>query len=108
MARLEAQAKLLYYPTDLGLVDRIATWFSVKGETRLVDPCCGKGDALARFADHFEPRPITWGVELSYARVEAAQKNLDVVHATSFYDMTPPGRWGDKSVSLAFNNPPYD
>ena len=38
----------------------------------------------------------------------AAKQLLTTVLSTSFYDMRPPGRWSNGSVSLAFNNPPYD
>ena len=37
-----------------------------------------------------------------------AKKLLNTVLSTSFYDMRPPCRWSNASVSLAFNNPPYD
>ena len=58
MARLEAQSKLLYYPTPNSIVDLIATWFKADHPVRLADPCCGTGEALRRFADSlggFEP-----------------------------------------------------
>lgn len=51
MARLEAQSKLLYYPTPNEVVDLIATWFRAKQKVRLADPCCGTGEALRRLAD---------------------------------------------------------
>lgn len=108
MARLAAQAKLLYYPTDLDLVEKLATWFTVDGPTRIVDPCCGKGDALERFASHFDPKPMTWGIELSYSRAQEAEKKLDRVLPANFYQVHQPSRWEPRSVGLIFNNPPYD
>jgi len=108
MARLEAQSKLLYYPTPESVVDTIATWFTTSGKTRLVDPCCGKGEALARFARMVGGDPETWGIEISYSRALQARKLLNTVLPASFYDMRPPSRWSNASVSLAINNPPYD
>ncbi|HNB52270.1 MAG TPA: DUF6094 domain-containing protein, partial [Anaerolineales bacterium] len=109
MARLESQSKLLYYPTPDAVVDTLTTWFSApKAGTRLVDPCCGTGAALARFAATFPTQPETWGIELSYARAAQAEKALDLVIPTSFYDMRHPGAWPMKSASLLFDNPPYD
>ena len=55
MARLEAQSKLLYYPTPPSVVELVASWFRAEGTTRLVDPCCGKGEALAQFGKFGRP-----------------------------------------------------
>lgn len=108
MARLEAQSKLLYYPTPPQVVELIASRFHSSGKTRLADPCCGKGDALAQFAQLIGNDPETWGVEISYARARQAQSKLNTVLAASFYDLRAPSRWSNASISLAFNNPPYD
>ncbi len=108
MARLEAQSKLLYYPTPPSVVEIIATWFKTEGKSRLADPCCGKGEALAQFAKLTDPQAETWGIEISYSRALQAKKHLNTILATSFYDMRSPSRWSNASVSLAFNNPPYD
>jgi hypothetical protein len=107
MARLEAQSKLLYYPTPNDVVDLIATWFKVDRPVRLADPCCGTGEALRRFADTLGVKIETWGVELSNSRAAQAAQVLDHVLPTSFYAMTP-SRWSSASVGLVFNNPPYD
>ena len=115
MARLEAQSKLLYYPTPNEVVDLIATWFRAGHKVRLADPCCGTGEALRLFADLLEVLPETrrvelvetWGVELSNSRAAQAAQVLDHVLPTSFYAMTP-SKWSSASVSLVFNNPPYD
>jgi len=108
MARLEAQSKLLYYPTPPSVVELIASWFKAEGTPRFVDPCCGKGQALAQFAQLVNPEAETWGIEISYSRAQEAKQLLNTVLATSFYDVRPPSRWTNGSVSLAFNNPPYD
>jgi len=107
MARLEAQSKLLYYPTPIGIVDLIATWFKADYPVRLADPCCGTGEALRLLADVLGVKAETWGVELSNSRAAEAARTLDHVLPTSFYAMTP-SRWSSASVGLVFNNPPYD
>lgn len=107
MARLEAQSKLLYYPTPHDIVDLIATWFRAAQPVRLADPCCGTGEALRRFANALNIKTETWGVELSNSRAAQAAQVLDHVLPTSFYAMTP-SKWSSASVGLLFNNPPYD
>ncbi len=102
MARLESQSKLLYYPTPNAIAETIATWFSTPWQTRIADPCCGTGEALALFSKDFKAERI--GIELSYSRAQAAEKVLDKVLPTSFYTAT----WSTNSVGLMFNNPPYD
>ena len=119
MARLESQSKLLYYPTPEPIVETLATWFSgrgKKGMIRLVDPACGTGKALAQFASKLKMEgdsersflTETWGIELSYARATQAEQVLDRVIPASFYELRAPGAWPAQSVSLIFNNPPYD
>ena len=109
MARLEAQSKLLYYPTPNLIAELAATWFKVTGPVRLADPCCGTGEALRRFANGFGlSHPIeTWGVELSQPRAQQAASVLDRVLPTSFYLLSA-SKWSAASVGLMFSNPPYD
>lgn len=109
MARLEAQSKLLYYPTPNLIAELTATWFKTSGPTRLADPCCGTGEALRRFANGFGLQyPIeTWGVELSQPRAEEAAQVLTRVLPTSFYLLST-AKWSAASVGLMFNNCPYD
>jgi hypothetical protein len=112
MARQESQSKLLYYPTPPMVVELIATWLSAgQGLTRLADPCVGQGEALHTLAGQISTggnfhggKLETWGIELSYARAEIAAKVIDTVLPTSFYATS----WAPRSVSLVWNNPPYD
>ncbi len=104
MARLEAQSKLLYYPTPEPIVRLIASWFSAHNPVRLADPCCGTGEALHTFAQSLGVPSETWGVELSYSRARLAMERLERVLPASFYHVA----WSPASISLAFNNPPYD
>jgi|GEM_PF-1066086 len=109
MARLEAQSKLLYYPTPNLVAEMASSWFKVNGPVRLADPCCGTGDALMRFANGFGLQyPIeTWGVELSQPRAEQAALVLTRVLPTSFYLLSA-AKWSAASVGLMFTNAPYD
>jgi hypothetical protein len=109
MARLEAQSKLLYYPTPNSVVELLATWFKTTQPVRLADPCCGTGEALRRFANGLglQHKIELWGAELSYSRAAEAALTLDRVLPASFYSLTP-SKWSPASVGLVFNNPPYD
>ena len=56
MARLEGIAKAEYYPTPPSVVERVAALIRPAPSVhcravRLLDPCCGPGDALRQFAD---------------------------------------------------------
>ena len=61
--RLAAQAKGGYYPTPPRVVDLVAKLlYGARGRSRsadtlrILDPCCGAGDALAQFADLLRDR----------------------------------------------------
>ena len=71
--RLAAQAKGGFYPKPPRVVDMIATFlqarFGARSERtlRVLDPCCGAGEALARLASGIAkpggPAVETFGVE---------------------------------------------
>jgi len=106
--RLEGQTKLGYYPTPLSQVDLIATWlqFDRGGEvkTRLLDPCAGKGEALAHLAALTDTDTETFGIELSDTRAQAAEQVLDHVINAAFEHAV----LTEETFSLIFLNPPYD
>jgi len=104
MARQESQSKLLYYPTSLEVISLLATWFVNPHPSRLSDPCVGEGEALAAFQKAVGGTSETWGVELSYSRVEKAKQVIGTVLPTDFYGV----RWAKRTVSFALDNPPYD
>ena len=109
MARLEAQSKLLYYPTPPSVVELIASWFKAEGKPRLVDPCCGKGEALAQFASLVDPEAETWGIEISYSRAQCKPRSCSIpscLHPSTTCAHPAGGRMA--VCRLAFNNPPYD
>ena len=114
--RLAAQAKGGYYPTPERVVDMIADlihtpsgYYRRNSETlRILDPCCGAGDALERLAQRLDrpnSLPIkTYGVELHRARADEAARRLHrALAADLFATSIANGAFG-----LLYLNPPYD
>ena len=114
--RLAAQAKGGFYPTPPRVVDLIAGLIDTPGgyhhrnrETlRILDPCCGAGEAVAQLAEHLRGPsrlPIeTYGVELHRDRAEEAERRLDRALAADLFQTSI----ANGAFGLAFVNPPYD
>ena len=122
--RLAAQAKGGYYPTPERVVDLIAelihtpTGYYHRGrETiRILDPCCGAGDALERLAERLDRpnAPVsrtgqalsieTYGVELHRDRAEEAEKRLHRTLASDLFATSI----ANGAFGLLLLNPPYD
>ena len=122
--RLAAQAKGGYYPTPDRVVDLIAdlihtpaSYYHRDRETiRILDPCCGGGDALERLAERLDrpnapvsrtgqALPIeTYGVELHRDRAEEAEKRLHRTLASDLFATSI----ANGAFSLLLLNPPYD
>ena len=113
--RLAAQAKGGYYPTPLQVVDLLAELidsppaYGRQGQTlRLLDPCCGGGDALAQLADNLRRAntlPVeTYGVELHRDRAEAARELLDRALACDLFATSI----ANGVFGVLLLNPPYD
>src|SRR5579859_2968356 len=103
--RIEAQSKMGYYPTPETSLQRIITWLSLGGDglRRYLDPCAGKGEALAAIATAHGPAE-TFGIELSDLRAEEAKQILSQVINTGYeYAVLT-----DETFSLVLLNPPYD
>jgi hypothetical protein len=94
-----------YYPTPATLLDAITSYLAADpaGAPRLLDPCCGEGEALAHIATSLGATE-TWGAELSPQRAEIATRVLTKVHSCAWQSC----RVGRGSVSLLLTNPPYD
>ncbi len=114
--RLAAQAKGGYYPTPERVVDLIADlihtpsgyYYRERESLRILDPCCGAGDALKRLVEGLSrPNALsmeTFGIELHRDRAEEAEARLDhVLAADLFATSIANGAFG-----LLFLNPPYD
>ncbi|MCY3883197.1 MAG: DUF6094 domain-containing protein [Chloroflexi bacterium] len=112
--RLQAQAKGGYYPTPPRVVEMIASLAQARTVTRgehtlrILDPCCGAGDALAQLASAIE-RPDgalveTYGVELHAGRAKEAEERLDHALGTDLFQTAI----ANGAFGLLYLNPPYD
>ena len=114
--RLAAQAKGGFYPTPDRVVDMIADLIHTPSsynhrnvETlRLLDPCCGAGEALAQLAERMDrpnAQPIeTYGVELHRDRAEEAARRLHRALAADLFATS----LANGAFGLLLLNPPYD
>ena len=113
--RLSAQAKGGYYPTPLRVVDLLAQLidspaaYGRPGQTlRVLDPCCGGGDALAQLADGLRrtttPPVATYGVDLHRDRAEEARELLDRALACDLFATSI----ANGVFGALLLNPPYD
>ena len=113
--RLAGQLKGGYYPTPPRVVDYVRTLLApspVWGRAnrgnimRLLDPCCGPGDALRQLADSMSRgAPVeTYGVELHTERAEQAAEQLDHALSSDLFRCSIANRM----FNLLWLNPPYD
>ena len=114
--RLAAQSKGGFYPTPDRVVDMIAdlihtptTYYHRNAETlRILDPCCGAGEALAQLAERLDrPNAMsieTYGVELHRDRAEDAARRLDHALAADLFSTSI----ANGAFGLPLLNPPYD
>ena len=114
--RLGALAKGGYYPTPEHVVDLIADlihtptgyYYRDRETLRILDPCCGAGDALQRLAERLDrPNAIpveTYGVELHRDRAEEAEKRLHRTLASDLFATSI----ANGAFGLLVLNPPYD
>ncbi len=113
--RLAGQAKGGYYPTPPRVVDYVRTLlapYPVWGRAnrgnviRLLDPCCGPGDALRQLAGSMgRGAPVeTYGVELHSERAQQAAEQLDHALSSDLFRCSIANRM----FNLLWLNPPYD
>ncbi len=122
--RLAAQAKGGFYPTPPRVVDLIAALVHTPSgsynrgrETlRILDPCCGAGEALQRLAERLDRpnAPVsrtgqalsieTYGVELHRDRAQEAEERLDHALASDLFATSI----ANGAFGLLLLNPPYD
>ena len=114
--RLAAQAKGGFYPTPPRVVDLIAdlihtpsgSYHRGRETLRILDPCCGAGEALAQLAQRLDrPNAIpiqTYGVELHRDRAEEAEKRLGRALASDLFATSI----ANGAFGLLLLNPPYD
>ncbi len=122
MSRLEAIAAGLYYPTPEPVVVALARYLAlpITGTVRLLDPCAGKGRALALLAEGLQQeaavsrglqRPAgqasaveLYGIEPNLERAQEALARIPNLLVTSYFTAT----LSEGAFQLAFVNPPYD
>jgi SAM-dependent methyltransferase len=107
--RPEHLLNLGYTPTHEAILSALAAALRPAGEgaIRLLDPCCGTGEALAALAQALRDqgaRVETYGVELEEGRAAQAARVLDQVLRADFLEIA----LSERSMSLALLNPPYD
>lgn len=92
-----------FFPTDVGTMDNILSKLIPHGHgINILDPCCGKGEALAQFKKVL-PNAQTYGIELDAKRYEQAQSVLDYAYYADMYDV----KLGRNQFDVLFLNPPY-
>lgn len=105
MARLEAIAKGLFYPTPpstTGLIAKVVRIPFEDGGT-LFDPCAGEGHAAAFLSRWWSLR--SFAIELDAERAKEAATRLDVAHRGSYHQLSCDP---ERAFSVLFLNPPYD
>ena len=100
--RPPAVEKMGYYPTSIQVIDALKTWIAPANDGRLLDPCCGEGSAAGVMARAMSC--TSWGVELSPARSQVAEKQMDRVLCAAWQTCT----LTNESITLLFLNPPYN
>ena len=104
-------AKKGYYPTDeetlTGILNRLKP-ANNKGTIRIIDPCCGEGNALAELQHHLSQAESdltidSFGIEVDKERAWYAKSTLDRVIHGNINDC-----WvGNRQFSAMLLNPPY-
>ena len=113
--RLAAQSKGGFYPTPVNVVDLIAglvhvqsSYYGCRETVRILDPCCGTGEAVSRLADRIGgPGAVTtetFGVELHAERAEQARERLDRTLAVDLFGTSI----ANGAFGVLLLNPPYD
>jgi len=102
--RLEAQAKMGYYPTPESVIRIIATYLKPRrdGLIRILDPCAGEGTAIKAIGEHLNAE--TFGIEIDLERGNRAKNILTKCLVTDYQNT----RISHSSFSLLWLNPPYD
>ncbi|MGH2537098.1 MAG: DUF6094 domain-containing protein, partial [Candidatus Promineifilaceae bacterium] len=118
MARLASAAKGSYYPLPESITPLIVSCIAAPFGGRILDPCAGKGVALAMMATVLKLE--AYGVELNQARAEQASERLQALagrEGLPFRDHCPTHLLQDDyralvtskgSFNLLYLNPPYD
>lgn len=109
MSRPQSAVKGGYYPTPDEEVSLVCSRLRIEHDSPayLLDPCCGKGEALRKMAGTLKkhnPNVVSYGIELERTRAEAAKKVLDNAICSAYEDALV----SPKAFSFLWLNPPYD
>ena len=117
MARLASQEKGGFYPTPPEITEAIGALLSAAyvandkkdvKQVRLLDPCCGTGEALEELAQAVRETTTvdvaTFGIELERERGLTAAKKLGRTLRSDFFKCSI----GHEAFSMILLNPPYD
>lgn len=106
MARLESDLKMGFFPTSISTLEKIfskTTFDNTFGdkELRLLDPCCGEGDALAYIGSVLKAK--TYGIEFDQERARKAFAKCDrFISGDALMAIK-----SKQSFEFLFLNPPY-
>lgn len=114
--RLEGQAKSGFFPADPAAISELCKHLALgplgdREHHSILDPCAGKGEALAQIAEALGILPVnTYAIELNDVRGKAVRERMPQVPETNILEpcsfhssYITPG-----SMSLVYCNPPYD
>jgi predicted RNA methylase len=111
MSRPVSQAKLQFYPIPPPVMAGVAAMVrvpEVPDEITLLDPCAGKGEAIAALARHLSiPEGNVHCVELSDSRSEAIARDFPNYRLLGPATFTGGVAIGAESMSVVYCNPPY-
>ena len=105
--RLEGVRVAGFFPSPPRVVELLGGWLAAppanrRQAIRLLDPCCGKGEALAQLGRRLGGE--SFGVELNEERAAAARTILHHTLSASAFQT----RLANGQFSLLLLNPPYD
>ena len=114
--RLAGLIKGGYYPTPLQCVDLLTNFVRVnqpryrfnRETLRILDPCCGAGDACDRLAMNLSRKTgaeiETYGVELDSGRAGQAETQMDHILSSDIFQTMI----SNSAFHVLYLNPPYD
>ena len=114
--RLAGIAKGGFYPTPQRCVQLLAGMLNAGASDapahmsviRILDPCCGAGDACRELADQMAQRTsvktLTYGVELEKNRAEKSREQLEFTLSSDIFQTSI----ANNSFQILLLNPPYD
>jgi len=108
--RLAGKEKLGFFPAPEQAIAEVLQWVSPPGSGNapsILDPCCGKGAALAQICGALEGVP--YAIEIDSGRQEESKALLEPLGGTVLEPASMLGcRCSPNTFSMIWLNPPYD